>query len=222
MEFEHIGRVWREEATGQLRRTRTEELSAAMGRAARYNAGVRRRLGISSLVIAVPLVLTFSYMAVRAPNAAALAGAVILAVLAAVVFFWYRRISHATVDAMLPVRQALEAEVATLHLLGRFGQRANRARVVLFLGTMLFVAGHLAATPAATAAVQRSWMLALLLIFVLIELLIRVGRQRTPSYTRELERELESWLDGLAGLDAFDRPGGSGPDVRSDRGGDSS
>lgn len=59
MEFDDIGRVWRDEATGRLRRTRTEDLSTALGRATRYNSHVRRRLDLTSKLVAVPVAILF-------------------------------------------------------------------------------------------------------------------------------------------------------------------
>lgn len=63
MQFEDIARVWREEGTGTIRRTRTEDLSVVLGRVGRLGIALRRRVARLTWVVAVPLVLVFAYLA---------------------------------------------------------------------------------------------------------------------------------------------------------------
>ena len=120
MEFEEIGRVWREQGTGTIRRTRTENLSSALERAKRSGAARRRRFARSAWIVAVPMVLIFGYMAWRAPNLIAAAGAVVLTAVAGLVAVRYRAIGRRTSDTALPVRQALQAELGHLTDLDSF------------------------------------------------------------------------------------------------------
>ena len=43
MNFDEVGRIWREEVTGEFRRTRIEDLSTARDRAAKLDAEARRK-----------------------------------------------------------------------------------------------------------------------------------------------------------------------------------
>ena len=59
MEFEDIGRVWREQS-GEVRRTRVEDLSPVLDRAARSDAKVRRKLRLLIRIVLFPLVLAYT------------------------------------------------------------------------------------------------------------------------------------------------------------------
>ena len=56
MNFDEVGRVWREEVTGEFRRTRIEDLSTARDRAAKLDAEARRKwwMGTVMAIVSVP------------------------------------------------------------------------------------------------------------------------------------------------------------------------
>jgi len=200
MNFEDIGRVWREEGTGEYRRRRIEDLSAVLDRAMRLNAAVRRRMRVYGWVVAVPLALVFAFMALRAPTALAAVGAGILAAWAMVVLLVYRAMSRRGSDAALPVRLAIETEVGHLRALERFGRRAKWHRAVLAGGYLLYTFGVV--TEVDDAGVRVTAMALFLMFFGSIELAIYVARRRGPGPTRSLREDLESWLEGLEAIEA--------------------
>lgn len=210
MEFEEIGEIWRDQATGSLRRTRTSDLSMTLGQAATYNSGVRRGLRRSAMIAAVPLIFVFGYLAIRAPNAFALSGAIVLTGFAIGVAVWYWAISRTRTDPSLPVREAVEAELSRLRVLEEFGRRAAWGRAVLYSGTLLLVIGQAVETD--SVEVRAAYLGAFIFGFALIELVIRGRRARRPSYTRAMREDLESWLHGV---EDFDLEGG---EIRSEGG----
>lgn len=203
MDFEEIGRAWREKGTGTIRRTRTEDLSSVLGAAKRLGAARRRRFAGLAWIAAVPMVLFFGYMAWRAPNLVAAFGAVVIATFAAIVAARYRTIGHRTSDAGLPVRMALHAEVAHLTALERLKRDAPWIRTLFWAGYGVYVLGAvvLEEGDSRVRALAAGFFLSIPLI---CEALIYFARRRDPRVTPSLKDELESWLDSLDEIDTGD------------------
>lgn len=201
MEFEEIGQVWREQGTGTVRRMRIEDLSSVLGRAKGLGAARRRRFARLAWVVAVPLFLLFGYMAWEAPNLVAAFGAVLLATFAAIVAVRYRAIGRGTSDAALPVRVALQAEVAHLSALERLRRDAPWIRALFWVGYGVYVLGAVVLEEDDPRV--RALAVGLFLCVLLIsEGLIYFARHRDPRVTWTLRDELKSWLDSLDELDA--------------------
>lgn len=211
MEFEDIGRVWREEGTGELRRTRVEDLSAVLGRATRFNARARRRMGLTGKVVLVPLVLVYGYLAIRAPTPISTVGAFILAAAAVVALLRFRAVSRAVPDTTLPVRLAIQAEVARLRMLERFRGDSKWIHGLLVAGYVLYVLGVV--LEVADLQVRIAALGFFAFVLGVLELAILVARRRGPSQIRALREDLESWLGGLEGFDLEDPTDGRDPDV---------
>lgn len=209
MEFEDIGRVWREEGTGTIRRTRTEDLSVVLERVRRPGIARRRRFARLTWVVAVPLVLVFAYMAWNAPNLIAAAGAVLMGALAAWVAVRYRAIGRTT-DATLPVRLALQSELAHLNALGRLRRNAPWFRTLYWIGYAAFVVGVIALEEGDPRVRDRTVGL-YLSIPLIVEGLIYFARRNKRQATRTLKEELSSWLDSLDEIDARETEDPSGP-----------
>lgn len=201
MEFEEIGRVWREEGTGTVLRTRVEDLSSVVGRARRLGGARRRRFARTAWIAAVPMVLVFGYMAWRAPNLVSASGAVLMAAVSALVAVRYVAIARRTSDTTLPVRMALLAELAHLNAIERLRLDAPRIRTLYWLGYAGYVLGVVALEEGDPRV--RALALAFLLSFLLVvEGLIYFARGRGPRVTETLKDELRSWLGSLDELDA--------------------
>jgi len=201
MEFEEIGQVWREEATGTVMRMRIEDLSSVLGRAKRLGEARRQRFARLAWIVAVPLVLFWGYMAWGAPNLVAAFGAILIAAVGAIVAIWYRAIGRRTSDAGLPVRVALQTEVAHLSAVERLRREAPRVRTLFWVGYAVYVLGAivLEESDPRVRALAAGLFLAILLIG---EGLIYFARHRGPRVTPTLKDELKSWLDSLDELDA--------------------
>jgi len=200
MNFEDVGRVWREEETGAYRRRKIEDLSDVLGRATRLNDGVRRRMRRAGWLVAVPLALIFAWAALRAPTPMAAVGGAILAVWALVVLALYLAVSRGRTDASLPVRLAIESEVARLRVMERFGRRAKWYRAVLAVGYLLYTFGVVGETD--DLGVRIGTIALVVLVLLAVEAMILLARRRGPSRTRALREDLESWLAGLDVLEA--------------------
>jgi hypothetical protein len=201
MEFEEIGRVWREEGTGTIRRTRIEDLTSVLGRAKRLGVARRRRFARLAWIAAVPMVLFFSYMAWAAPNYVAASGAVLMAVVAAFIAVRYRAIGRRESDAALPVRLALQAELTHQDALARLQRDAPRVRTLYWLGFGVYVVGIV--FPGTGNPEDRALALGFFLsVLLVVEGLIYFSHRRGPRAGGTLKDELRSWLDSLDELDA--------------------
>lgn len=212
MEFEEVGRVWREQGTGAIRRTVTEDLGSVLQRARKEGTARRRRFGKVAWIVAVPLVLFFTYMAWRAPNLLAGVGAILMAGLAALVAGRYRAIGRREADASLPVREAIEKELAHLETIGRFRRDAPKIRAMYWTGFGIYVLGVAMADGGFEARASSSVGIFLLML-ITVEGLIYFGRRWRSQSGGSLEEVLRSWLDSLDELDPQD---GGGPPASTD------
>jgi hypothetical protein len=124
-----------------------------------------------------------------------------MSVFAAIVAVRYRSIGRRTSDPGLPVRVALQAEVAHLSDLERLRRDAPWIRTLFWVGYLIYVLGAVALEEGDPRV--RALVVGLFLSFLLIsEGLIHFARQRGPRATGTLKDELRSWLEGLDELDA--------------------
>ena len=202
MEFEEIGRVWRDQTSGVVRRTRTEDLSSVLERAKKSGAARRRRFARLAWIGALPMVLLFGYGAWVAPNAVAAAGAILMAGAAGIVAVRYRAIGRRISLSTLPVREALEAEVAHLDALARLRRAAPWIRGVYWVGFGVYVLGVVVREEIGLQA--RDLMLEFYASILLItEGMIYFARRGRAQPKRTLRDELTSWLGSLDELDAL-------------------
>lgn len=203
MRFEDLKRVWREEGTGEYKRVKIEDLSAAHGRASSHlNRMVRlglRFLGIM-LLITIPL---WGWGAINAPRPLlAWPGAVLLWGLLAYLFVFWWKLGGAKPDPGLPVRDAVNAELERLRTLERFRESLPWSLPAFVVGEISLVIG-LGANPRES--------LGLVLIFSAVVLVIAVlgrrgNRRILERVVRPLREELESWAADLEEFEAEGMP----------------
>jgi hypothetical protein len=129
-----------------------------------------------------------------------------MAAFATMVAVRYRAIGRRTSDAGLPVRMALQSEVAHLSALERLQRDAPWLRTLFWAGYAVHVLGAVVLEEVDTAA--RALAVGLFLSILLIsEGLIHFARHRGPRVTRTLKDELESWLDSLDEIDTRESNG---------------
>ncbi len=191
MEFDDLVRVWREQDTGDVRRTRIESLSELRGRATRTEANSRkgfRRAAIIWLVM-VPL---FTFGAVQGfltgnPDrrhrlhhvGRGLRGTHRLS---------RPRHELPEPEPTLPVRAAVEQEIQRLRIVGR----AIRRMIDWVVGS-LAVGGSLVAL-ALNAPLNG---IVMSLVFILIALAARKAWRRLAARAQAAGSELESWIADL-------------------------
>ena len=116
MNFDEVGRVWREEVTGEFRRTRIEDLSPARARAAKLDA-VARRLwwsGTVNAIVTIPVYTFAVILGIMRGYLVSSLGFVIVAISVVNLAIEWRKLRGATPDPTLPVSEAVEAQVACL------------------------------------------------------------------------------------------------------------
>ena len=121
MKFEDLQRVWREPATGNFKRVRIEDLSAARERAGSY-LNHEMRIGMPLLTILIVVAIPwFATAAISAPRPLlAWPGAVLLSgwILSITAVWW--KLWKARPNPGLPVRDAVHIELERLRTMQRF------------------------------------------------------------------------------------------------------
>ena len=117
MNFDEVGRVWREEVTGEFRRTRIEDLSTARDRAAKLDAEARRKWwgGTFIAIVGVPAYISITIGLIWRGYVVSALGGVIFAISGVIWAIEWRKLRGAAPDPTLPVSGAVEAQVARLH-----------------------------------------------------------------------------------------------------------
>jgi hypothetical protein len=208
MTFDDIGRVWREEPSGAIKRRRVEDLSDVMGRADSF-LGRQHRNGRRILVLTAVLVVpVFTWGVINAPRPMlALPGSLMIGLWLALMSLRWRNLRPPSPDATQPVRIAVEAEVARLRFLERFWGDAPWAMIALFL------AGEILAFEGFRSPDGERTMVSVVFYVMLIGI-IAVSVFRNPVLARRrvrpLREDLESWLEGLQ---ALEREGSSQPNI---------
>jgi hypothetical protein len=197
MKFEDLQRVWREPATGNFKRVRIEDLSAARERAGSY-LNHEMRIGMPLLAILIVAIPWFATAAISAPRPLlALPGAVLLSgwILSITAVWW--KLWKARPNLGLPVRDAVHIELERLRTMQRF-----RSNTRWYLPA--FVAGEILLFVGLSADLRESvWLIvgfgaAVLLLAALAR---RKNRRDLLGTVRPLIEELESWTVDLEQMD---------------------
>ncbi len=116
MNFDEVGRIWREEVTGEFRRTRIEDLSTARERAAKFDARARRYWwsGTIGAIVGVPAYISMAIGLIWRGYFVATLGMVIITAAVVTLAIQWRRLRGEAPDHTLSVSAAVEAEVARL------------------------------------------------------------------------------------------------------------
>ena len=194
MNFDDVGRIWRDEVTGEFRRRRTEDLSSARDRAADLDAKVLRR-DLRETIAALIVIPFYIRFAIRASTPISALGAIIVVITAAIVPFRLRMARRPARDLTLPVGRAVEIEVARL----RAQERLLGSVLVWYLGpfgigVILHVVGSAIVSPLFK-------VLYTLLVLVACGLLLVLNRRVARLKIQPLREELESWLADLEASD---------------------
>jgi hypothetical protein len=198
MKFEDLQRVWREPATGNFKRVRIEDLSAARERAGSY-LNHEMRIGMPLLTILIVVAIpSFATAAISAPRPLlAWPGAVLLSgwILSITAVWW--KLWKARPNPGLPVRDAVHIELERLRTMQRF-----RSKTRWYLPA--FVAGEILLFVGLRADLRESvWLIvgfgaAVLLLAAIAR---RKNRRDLLGIVRPLIEELESWTVDLEEID---------------------
>jgi hypothetical protein len=191
MDFEELVRVWRDTATGDVRRTRIESLEDLRRRTTRSERNARKRVRRATIIWLV-LVPWFGFWAIAGVvrgNAVFAVGCLIAVIGCTAPAFYLRRISNSTGDPTLPLGTAVAREVERMRSLQTLIRRMIDWVVgSLVVGGPLIVAGS-SSSPARTALFGA--------LCVVVGLVSRRGWRRIADRMGANSMELESWLTDL-------------------------
>jgi hypothetical protein len=203
MNFDDVGRIWRDQDTGEFLRTRIEDLSSARDRAAETALKVRRRDARENIAAVLIVVLTV-VLGVRIHSVDPEAWSrlspiswlgVTLIYIGLAISLVSRRMARRTEpDLDVPIDLALQAEVDRLRAQERFFGGAPWHYGPAITGALLAIAG----APGLPVRVRTVQVLVVMVIVAVVSWYSYNGRRRF----RPLRLELESWL---ADLKDFDR-----------------
>lgn len=197
MKFDDLQRVWREPATGNFKRVRIEDLSAARERAGSY-LNHEMRIGIpllTILIVAIPLLASAAIVAPR--PLLAWSGAVLLSgwILSITAVWW--KLWKARPNSGLPVRDAVYSELERLRTMQRF-----RSNIRWYLPP--FVVGEILLFVGLHSDLRESvwWIVGFgAAVLVLAAVARRRNRRDLQGVVRPLIEELESWTVDLEEID---------------------
>lgn len=199
MNFEEIGRVWRDDVTGEFRRRRMESLSPARDRAARFEARARRYwwFGTVGAIVAVPYFAFFAVLGVSRGYLVSALGMVVVATSVASLAIQWRKLRGGQPDSALPVSEAVKAQVACLVAWERYKNTIGRWYLApLVAGVVVTMAGmsvNMSGEPVSLGLRIRLPVYAIV-ASMLLEL---YNRRDARLRVRPLRKDLESWLSGL-------------------------
>ncbi len=202
MNFDDVGRIWREEVTGDFARTRVEYLSAATDRAAKLDAYARRLgwLWTFTAIVAVPYFSFFAIWGIRGGYLVATLGLIIVAISIVIMTIRIRRIRGVAPDPTLPVIEAVRAQVARLLALERFHGTVEWYLGPLVAGVLVVAAGsslNMAGDPVSLGLRVR-----ISILWIVLSGVVVFGqRRRARVDVRPLREELESWIADLKDSD---------------------
>jgi hypothetical protein len=193
MEFDELAKVWREEESSEIRRTRVESLSDLRGRATQIEKNTRHRFRRATIVwlVLVPWFAFWAYVGIRRGSPLVTIGCIIMVVGCIAPAVFLRRMGAAKVDLTLPVRVAVAKEVERVRDLQRVIRRMIEwVAGSLMVGAPLFIAG-------ASSSPTRIPLIALV---ILVGIASRRGWRRFADRLNATSEELESWIPDLERL----------------------
>ncbi|MEM7416062.1 MAG: hypothetical protein AAF389_11235 [Gemmatimonadota bacterium] len=206
MVFEDLGRVWRDESTGEVRRRKVEKLSTARGRAERFLRGQHRRGFAMTVVVTVVAMPFLGFEAFDAERPwLAVPGFLLLGAFCLAMCVRWRKLRPQPPEPTMPVREAVNAEIEKLRFAEGFWGKPSRS------WTAVFVAGEILLFEGFRAAGAERYGLDYGFYVFLFAVVGGVAFWN-PIYARRkiqpLREELESWMEGL---NAFEEPEGYAP-----------
>ena len=204
MNFDEVGRIWREEVTGEFRRTRIEDLSTARDRAAKLEAEARRKwlAGTFMAIVMVPAYIAGVILAITRGYIVTSLGGVILTISIVIWAIEWRKLRGAAPDLTLPVSAAVEAQVARLLAWERYLNTLGWRFLAPFVVGYLLVMAGLSVTWPEGDPMPLGWRVRVsIFAVVLLVLKVFISRREARLKVRPLREELESWLTDLKDSD---------------------
>lgn len=200
MTFDDIGRVWREQGTGDFQRRKIENLSTVRGRAERFLDRLYRQGMFLFVVTFLSLAVVGAVVAADAPRPwLAWPGMVILIGTLLRGLLAWQALRRPQVDATPPVRHAVKAAVDRLRYIEGVWEGAARLRFYLpfLVGEILSFEGF------RPVGAERGVMTAGFYCFLLFIVVYGSFKNRRAARqtVRPLREDLESWLADLAAFD---------------------
>ncbi len=204
MNFDEVGRVWREEVTGEFRRTRIEDLSTARDRAAKLDAEARRKwwAGTFMAFVSVPVYIFAVILGISRGYLVASLGFVIVTISIVIWAIEWRKLRGAAPDPTLPVSAAVEAQVARLLAWERYMDTLGwRFLAPFVVGYLLIMAGVSVSWPEGDP-VSRGWRVRMSIYTIVLSVFtVFYNRRRARLEVRPLREDLQSWLADLRDSD---------------------
>ncbi len=203
MNFDEVGRIWREEVTGEFRRTRIEDLSTARDRAAKLDAEARRKwwAGTFMAFVVVPVYTVSVIFVITRGYLVAALGQSILTISIVIWAIEWRKLRGAAPDPTLPVSAAVEAQVARLLAWERYMNTLGWRFLAPFaVGYLLIMAG-LSVTLDGDPMSLGFRVRASIFTIVLCLIVVFSNRRRARLEVRPLREDLQSWLADLEDSD---------------------
>ena len=208
MNFDEVGRIWREEVTGEFRRTRVENLSTARDRAAKLDAEARRKwwAGTFMAFVVVPVYTVSVIFVITRGYLVAALGQSILTISIVIWAIEWRKLRGAAPDPTLPVSAAVEAQVARLLAWERYMNTLGWRFLAPFaVGYLLIMAG-LSVTLDGDPMSLGFRVRASIFTIVLCLIVVFSNRRRARLEVRPLREDLQSWLADLRDSDLEEAP----------------
>ena len=208
MNFDEVGRIWREEVTGEFRRTRVEDLSTARDRAAKLDAEARRKwwLGTVMAIVSVPASIFTVIVGISRGYLVTSLGLVILTISIAIWTIEWRKLRGAEPEPTLPVSAAVEAQVARLLAWERYLNTLGWRFLAPFVVGYLFVMAGLSVS-ATGDPVSLGFRVRASIFTILISLfVVFTNRRRARLEVRPLREDLQSWLADIKDSDLEGAP----------------
>lgn len=191
MEFEDLVKVWRDEGTGEVRRTRVESLSDLRGRAKQQEENARHRFR-RAVIVWLAIVPLFGFGICLAFLRGDLLDGTALAILAigcvAPAVYYLKKRIRAEVDPALPVRVALATEVERLREL-----RLSIRAMSNWVAGALVIVGLMIPSDSDEPLHAIAWAA----FFCLVGISGWKGWRRFANRLQPTIEELESWIADL-------------------------
>lgn len=195
MNFEEIGRVWRDAETGDFMRRRIDTLSTARNRATALRRRVKRRDAVETVaaLIVIPFLIAGFFVATTPVSAA---GAILGLIACIFIPIRIRMARRPAPETTVPVTEAVRLELDHLRSQERLLATVPVWYVAPLVGAMLLFIGGLSVSRLGDPV---SWAVRLryMALPVMVSVLVVVMNRKAAERLRPLTREMESWLEAL-------------------------